>query len=209
MNNRIVCHTHLGSVSLGSIQNPHLWSRRRRTTVLDCFYAGLQPLLQRRRLPTAITGSILPLLLVGDCFTAVAAVKIWLEQESTPHHARLLLVEGACAVIPLPTNCRRREKDGLMGVGYSHKPIKIDLHTHRHRERERERESMRQGSSSRRGHHQSRDRRSWEERDQMGERCILEQMRFQSDCLFLTSLCWSQHRLRSQNQRYSLRWLEE
>jgi hypothetical protein len=140
MNNRIVCHTHLGSVSLGSIQNPHLWSRRRRTTVLDCFYAGLQPLLQRRRLPTAITGSILPLLLVGDCFTAVAAVKIWLEQESTPHHARLLLVEGACAVIPLPTNCRRREKDGQMGVGYSHKPIKIDLHTHRHRERERERE---------------------------------------------------------------------
>jgi len=140
--------THLGWVPLGSIQNPHLWSRRKRTTVLDCFYAGLQPLLQRRRLPTGVTGSILPLLLVGDCFTAVAVVKIWLAAESTPHHARLLLLEGACAVTPLPTNCRRREKDGQMGVGYCHKPIKIDLHTQRHKEREHEaREQQQKGSS--------------------------------------------------------------
>ncbi len=40
------------------------------------------------------------------------------------------------------------EKDGQMGVGYSHKPIKIDLHTHRHREREQEaREQQQKGSS--------------------------------------------------------------
>ncbi len=133
---------------MGSIQNPHLWSRRRRTTVLDCFYAGLKPLLQRRRLPTGVTGSILPLLLVGDCFTAVAVVKIWLAEESTPHHARLLLLEGACAVTPLPTNCRRREKDGQMGVGYCHKPIKIDLHTHRHTEREHDEASEQQQKGS-------------------------------------------------------------
>jgi hypothetical protein len=32
------------------------------------------------------------------------------------------------------------------------------------------------------------DQRSWEEQDQMGEWHILEQMRFQNDCLFLANL---------------------
>jgi hypothetical protein len=60
-------------------------------TIFYCFYAGLQPLLQRQRFPTVVTGSILLLLLIGDCFTIVTIVKIWLAEVSTPHDATLLL----------------------------------------------------------------------------------------------------------------------
>jgi hypothetical protein len=70
----------------------HLWNRRRKTTILDCFYAGLQPFLQKQRSPIIITWSILPLLLEGDYFTIVIVVKIWLVKVSTPHDAKLLLL---------------------------------------------------------------------------------------------------------------------
>jgi hypothetical protein len=68
------------------------WNRRKRMTVLNCFYTSLQPFLQRRRLPIVITRSIFPLLLVRDYFIVVVVVKIWLAKVSIPHDARLLLL---------------------------------------------------------------------------------------------------------------------
>jgi hypothetical protein len=55
------------------------------------FYVGLQPLLKRQRFLTVVNGSIFLFLLVGDCFTIVTIVKIWLAEVSTPHDATLLL----------------------------------------------------------------------------------------------------------------------
>ncbi len=71
---------------------PTSWNRRKRMTIIHCFYTSLQPFLQRRRLPVVITRSIFPLLLVRDYFITIVVVKILLAKVSIPHDARLLLL---------------------------------------------------------------------------------------------------------------------